>query len=78
MGKYTLRTVAKRLEFEDQFIPDNTVWKECNTNKDPFDSMFLLEGQYPIYTSFFETAGLKLSFDPLLLDFLRNIRFRIG
>lgn len=28
MGKWTLKTEPKRLAFEDEHIPDGTVWKK--------------------------------------------------
>lgn len=81
MGKYAWRIAAKILEFENLYISDNTVWRECGTNGNPFDirpDQSLPEGQYPIYTLFFKVIGIILSFDPLLLDFLRYTRFHIG
>lgn len=30
MGKWTLKTEAKRLAFEDDHIPDKTIWRESN------------------------------------------------
>lgn len=37
MGKYALKIDVKRLAFEDEFISDNTIWRECGTNEDLFD-----------------------------------------
>lgn len=76
----TLKTDAKRLKFEDQFIPDGVAWRECNKKENPFEitpDRLLLEGEYPIYTSFFKATGLRLPFDPLLVDFRRETRFHI-
>lgn len=71
MGKWTLETSAKRLAFEDEFIPDGLARKECDKEDNPFEITLdrdILEGEYLIYTSFFKLAGLKLPFGPLLVD----------
>lgn len=81
MGKWTLETSAKRLAFEDEFIPDGLARKECDKEDNPFEITLdrdILEGEYLIYTSFFKLAGLKLPFGPLLVDFLRKIKFHVG
>lgn len=80
IGKWTLKTEAKRLAFEDEYIPDGTVWRESNHKEDPYKLSFiqpLPAGQYPIYTLFFLGAGLSLPFDPLLVDFFKEIRFHL-
>ena len=78
MGKYALKSKARRLEFEDEFIPDNTIWRECNEGEDPLEDLVITKGTYPIYISFFRATGLKLPFNPLLMDFFRHTRFHIG
>ena len=64
-GKWTLKTQAKRLAFEDKYIPDRFVWRESNNKDDPFMGNYIddfPEGEYPIYTSFFLWAELTLPY----------------
>ena len=65
MGKYALKTAAKRLEFEDLFIPDNNIWRECASNEDP--TVFLPKEEYPIYIYFFKAARLGMAKIPASL-----------
>ena len=79
-GKWTLKTQAKRLAFEDRYIPDGFVWRESNHNEDPFMGNYIddfPEGEYPIYTLFFLGARLTLPLDPLFVEFLRETKLHI-
>ena len=79
-GKWTLKTQAKRLAFEDRYIPNGFVLRESNHNEDPFMGNYIDDfpkGEYPIYTSFFLGAGLTLPLNPLLVEFLRETRLHI-
>lgn len=79
MGKYDL-TEASRLAFEDMYIPNEVVWRDYGDNEDPFRGSptgSMPENQYPIFISFFRVAGLRLPLHPLLVDFLREIRFHL-
>lgn len=42
------------------------------------ESINFVVGTYPIYTSYFLQAGLKIPFDPLLADFLRKTKHHIS
>ena len=78
--KWILKTEAKRLAFEDRYIPNGLNLRESNFNEDPFMGNYIdyfPEGEYPIYTSFFFRAGLTLPLDPLLVEFLRETRLHI-
>lgn len=37
MGKYALRFDARITEFEEEFIPDITLWRECYVGEDPLE-----------------------------------------
>ena len=80
MGKWTLKIAAKRLAFEDNYIPNGTIWRVSNHKEDPYTLNLinpLHARQYPIYTSFFLGDGLTLPFYPLLVEFLKETGFNI-
>lgn len=58
MGKFALRSRAKRLEFEDEYIPDNTVWHECNEGEDPFEELMIQRENIPFSSHFLGLLGL--------------------
>ena len=53
-GKWILKTAAKRLAFEDKYIPEGTVWREVNYKEDPYMGNYIEDfpvGEYPIILS---------------------------
>ena len=49
MGKFALRSSARLDEFEHEFIPDDTIWRECDEGEDSFEDLIIIEGTYFIY-----------------------------
>ena len=76
MGKFSLNTDEKRNEFEGKYIRKDTPWKVVNKGEDPF-SPFIKPNTCLLYVSFFMEAGLRLSYHPFLIQFLRLTRLRI-
>lgn len=77
-GKYALVFSTRIDEFQEEFIPDGLIWRKCSEDENPFEEIVIIEGTYLVYISFFRAARLKLPFDSLLVDLLRQTRFHIG
>ena len=79
MGRYALGSEEKMREFQTKFLPEGLKWEEYDGTDDPIqDRNDIAVGTYPIYTSYFLQAGLRIPFDPLLVDFLHRTRLQIG
>ena len=79
MGRFALVTEEKKRQFQTKFLPDGLQWEEHSGSDDPIqDRLELAAGTYPIYTSYFFQAGLRVPFDPLLVDFLHRTSLHIG
>lgn len=79
MGRYALISDEKKKKFQKKFLPAYLEWKE---RPDPDDAIVPFvdfnEGTYPIYTSYFLQVGLRISFDPLLVNFLHRTRLHLS
>ena len=54
-------------------------WEEYSGSDDLIQGKLgLVAGTYPIYTSYFFQARLRIPFDPLLVDFLHRTHLHIG
>lgn len=79
MEKYALKLNIRGQEFSRKYLPKDLPWSECEERKNPFhNDVFITVGTYPIFTSFFMKAGLKVPFDYLLVNFLRKIRLYLS
>jgi len=79
MGRYALVTEERKRQFQTKFLPDGLEWEEYSGSDDPIQGRLeLAAGTYPIYTSYFWQAGLRIPFDPLLVDFLHRTNLHIG
>ena len=76
MGKFSLDTNEKRVEFERKYIPDGTPWRVVNRGEDPF-SPFIQPGACPSYVSFFMEAELRFPYHLFQVQFLRLTRLHI-
>lgn len=80
MGKYALKSDVRGREFSRKYLLfEGLKWDECKEGKNPYEDDVLIPARtYPIFISFFMQAGLKISFDPLLVDFLRKTSFYLS
>lgn len=68
-----------RKRFQKDFLPRGLEWEEYSGTGDLIsEDVNIAAGTYPIYTSYFLQVGLKILFDPLLVDFLHWTRLHIG
>ena len=76
MGRYALVTEERIRQFQAKFLPDGLKWEEHVGPDDLIqDKLEIAAGTYPVYASYFFQAGLKIPFDPLLVDFLHRTIF---
>ena len=79
MGRFALVTEEKKRQFHAKFLPDGLKWEEHNEPDDLIQNeLGFAAGTYPIYTSYFFQAGLRIPIDPLLVDFLHKTYLHIG
>ena len=79
MGRYELQSKERKKEFQTNFLPKELKWEEYSGAIEIIIEKIDIDlGTYPIFTSYFMQVGLKIPFDPLLVDFLRRTRLQIG
>ena len=79
MGRFALVTEEKKRQFHAKFLPDGLKWEEyCGSDDLIQGKLEFVAGTYPIYTSYFFQAGLRIPFNPLLVDFLHRTHLHIG
>lgn len=72
IGRFALRMAERTCEFGVAHIPDETIWHECAPGENLYDQdVAIRSSTYLIFISFFKLPSLRLSFDPLLVDFFR-------
>lgn len=78
MGRYTLVSDERKRRFRKYFLPKSLELEEYNNFVDFIaKSIDFATGTYPIYISYFLQEGLKIMFNPLLVDFLHRTKLQI-
>lgn len=66
-----LGTEERMMQFQRDFLSKGLEWEEYDGTGDLIsENVNVADGMYPIYTSYFLQAGLRILFDPLLVNFL--------
>ena len=79
MGIYALKSDVRGKEFENKYILSEGIeWRECESGEELFDDVTIPVGTYPIYSSYFMQAGLKIPFDRLHADFLYKTKLHVN
>lgn len=80
MGKFVLKTDALIREFVQKHIPNELVWNQCAEGETLMKMNSLsrvgLTQSSPL--SLIIQAGLRIPFDPLLVEFFKNTRLHLS
>lgn len=67
------------MEFTTKYIPKGLSWRTLKPNENPFIEEWKLgPNDYPIHTSLFNEAGLRLPLWPVMVDFIRYTHTTLG
>lgn len=79
MGCYQLATEERKKEFHRRFLPKEFKLEELEGDGDVIaERLAFNAGMYPIYTSYFLQARLRVPFDPLLVHSLQRIHLHLS
>lgn len=78
-GSIRPRDRKEEEEVSEGFLPKDLEREEYSgTSNLISENVDIAAGTYPIYTSYFLQAELRILFDPLLIDFLQRTRLHIA
>lgn len=79
MGYYALVNEEREKRFQKDFFSEGLKLEEHGGSGDLIsESVGIATRTYPIYASYFLQAGLKIPFDPHLVDFFHRTKLHIG